>query len=347
MTNEDASQPSGVLSVEQVELLIKLAAIFMPVARKQRDVHYQRQLSGAVADSARFAHYTTAEAALNIIRTKRLWMRNALCMSDYREVQHGFEIFHRFFSNQSKAEAFKAALDKSFPRAAADAIALFDQRWSTTRLHTYIASISEHADTEDLHGRLSMWRAFGGNTARVALVFNVPWNSGGAAALNLLFSPVAYLTEQQALDTLDAVLTNIGAAQNFLGSGSLSRQLVVQFVFNMLLAGVTCLKHEGFGEEREWRAVYSPHNAPSELMKLSTKVIGGVPQVIYEIPLDERVAPALAGLEFSRIFDRLIIGPSPYPLPMCDAFMTALVEAGVPQEVAQQKVIPSRIPIRV
>jgi hypothetical protein len=39
---------------------------------------------------AKFVHYTTAEAALSIIRSKRLWMRNATCMADYSEVTHGY-----------------------------------------------------------------------------------------------------------------------------------------------------------------------------------------------------------------------------------------------------------------
>jgi hypothetical protein len=82
-------------------------------------------------------------------------------------------------------------------------------------------------------------------------------------------------------------------------------------------------------------------------MQSSIKVIGGVPQRIYELPVDETVAPTLAGLEFSRIFDRLIIGPSQYPLPMCEAFAAALTKAGVPQEPAKQRLFISGIPIRV
>ena len=54
-------------------------------ARKQRDDLY--------AKSKRFVHYTSADNALKIIRTKRLWMRNTTCMADYREVEHGYQIF--------------------------------------------------------------------------------------------------------------------------------------------------------------------------------------------------------------------------------------------------------------
>jgi hypothetical protein len=53
-----------------------------------------------------------------------------------------------------------------------------------------------------------------------------------------------------------------------------------QRIAMMLLAGVTCLKHEGFREEREWRAIYCPRFYPSPLMGSDIEVIGGVPQLV-------------------------------------------------------------------
>jgi hypothetical protein len=159
-----------------------------------------------------------------------------------------------------------------------------------------------------------------------------------------MFSPVAYLTEDEAHAVIYEVISNIGANCDFLRS--VERQILVGIIFNMLLAGVTCLKHEGFREEREWRAIYCPQYSPSTLIESSTEVIGGVPQPIYKLPLDARVSPALANLDFSRLFDRLIIGPSPYPWPMYEAFRAALTEAGVPSEVEKQRVFISGIPIR-
>jgi len=81
-------------------------------------------------------------------------------------------------------------------------------------------------------------------------------------------------------------------------------------------------------------------------MECSNKVTNGVPQVVYSIPLDKTVSPALYALEFSRIFDRLIIGPSTYAFPMYEAFTAALTRAGIPSELAKQKVCVSGIPIR-
>jgi hypothetical protein len=114
----------------------------------------------------------------------------------------------------------------------------------------------------------------------------------------------------------------------------------------MLLAGVSCLKHEGFREEREWRAIYSPKVLPSGLMEkeASTEVVAGIPQIVHKIPLDSSVSPVLAELDFAAMFDRLIIGPSPYPLAIKEAFTNALTIAGVAD--AGNKIFASLIPIR-
>jgi hypothetical protein len=256
-------------------------------------------------------------------------MRNATCMSDYREVQHGFDMLAKLFSDKPKIDAFIKALDGCSPDTAQEAINLFDQSWKNIRLNTYIASISEHVSTEDRHGRLSMWRAVGNNTARVALVIRIPRFSEGPKALDLMFSPVAYLKEEEVPEVMDDVIKNIGLNVDFLQS--IGRQKVIDAVFVMLRAWVTCLKYEGFGEEREWRAIYTPRPHSSPLMEIETKIIAGVPQIVYKIPLDAAVSDALADLDLSRMFDRLIIGPSPYPWVMYEAFTVteALRKAGV------------------
>jgi uncharacterized protein with ParB-like and HNH nuclease domain len=45
----------------------------------------------------------------------------------------------------------------------------------------------------------------------------------------------------------------------------------------MLLAAVVCIKHDGFKEEAEWRAIYSPNREPSPLIAASTEIVSGVP----------------------------------------------------------------------
>jgi hypothetical protein len=139
----------------------RLEGIFMPHSRKQRTDVYEK--------SKRFVHYTSAENALKIIKTKRLWMRSTTCMADYSEVEHGYQMLVSFFSDEKKRAPFADALDICAPGAATEALTLFNQWWAHIRTNSYVVSISEHEDSEDWHGRLSMWRAFGGSLAKVAL----------------------------------------------------------------------------------------------------------------------------------------------------------------------------------
>ncbi len=285
----------------------------MPRARKKRDSILEPNLeSSDVAAGRQFrcAHYTTAEAALKIINSKRMWMRNTTCMSDYREVQHGFEDLRAFFSDAGRRNSFIAALDVCVPGAAQEAINLFDQHWNNILRGTFIVSLSEHVNAEDLHGRLSMWRAFGG-TARVAIVFNVPWISPGTQALNVTFSPVSYFSQDESHSVMQEVIDNVKTNGAFLSS--VERNRVIASVFNMFLDAVTCRKHEGFREEREWRAIYSPTMRASKLMEFSTEIIEGIPQPIFKVPMDAAASPELADIDIARIFDRLIIGPSQFP----------------------------------
>ena len=231
MTNE--TQP-WVITPEQQELTRHMERIFTPHATRQRAALLGSSLEGT---HARFVHYTSAEAALNIIKTKRFWMRNTNCMSDYREVQLGYDLFKGFFSEPTNAKLFIEALDSCVPGVAHEAVAVFDQTWNDMRLNTYITCMSEHSESEDSHGRLSMWRALGGNVARVGMVFKVPSISQGSLALHLLFSPVAYLSETGISNVMNEVIANIQKEKEFLRT--LDRTIIVGHIFLMLMAGVT------------------------------------------------------------------------------------------------------------
>jgi hypothetical protein len=330
-------QPSTI-TPEALATFDKLDKIFLPEANRQLQKWFK-----ATQKSARLVHYTTADGALKIINSKHFWMRNTNLMADYREVQHGFSIFQNFFANEAKRNRFTQVLDSCSTGVAVEALRVFDRAWQeTVPFETYITCLSEHEDSEDAHGRLSMWRAFGGNAPRIAIVFNIPSDSLASVALGITFSPVAYLSEPAAHLVVDEVMENIDANRVFLKG--LERDLLIRTVFRMLLSGVVCLKHEGFREEREWRAIYQPRIWSSSLMKQSTEVIAGIPQLVYKIPMDASESPQIADLDFAKLFDRLIVGPSPYVWPMYEALVDALLKAGVHDP--GQRLIPSGIPIR-
>jgi len=319
-----------------LQLPMRLASIFMPQGIKHQEQFHRK------GNPARLVHYTSAEAALNIIRTKRLWMRNAKLMADYREVQHGLDLLDAYFADRGRKRQFFRLLEACVPRAADLAFRLFQQWRQDLEESTYIASVSEHDRAEDQHGRLSMWRAFGSGTARVAIVIKAPHYSSAGVALNVLVSPVEYFSDAGVAKVIRMVMKGVRQEREFLREISPSH--VVNTMFLMLVAGATCLKHEGFQEEREWRIVFSPNRSNSPFILSSTEIVGGVPQTIYKLPLDKTAGKEIADLDIANIFDRIIIGPSLAPEPLCEIFVAELTAAGVAD--ATKRVVVSGIPIR-
>lgn len=262
-------------------------------------------------------------------------------MSDYMEVLYGYQFLKQFFSNQEHRKTFNDALEPCGAGIAAEARGLFDKWWMNIQFSTYIASISEHQASEDLHGRLSMWRAFGSRAPRAALVLNLP-RDGAAAGLNLTLSPVAYFSYEQVEAELLRVIDGIKRESSYLHS--IGRETVLHAIFFMLMVAAVSLKHEGFHEEREWRLIHSPQLRPSSLLRKATETIGGVPQIIYKIPLENRPPENIVGVEIPELIERVIIGPSNYPIPIGEAFAAALQVAGMKD--APARVFASNIPLR-
>jgi hypothetical protein len=332
------------ITPEKWELNRKLADVFVPLSREKSKRLYP---DGEKSPAAKFVHYTSADAALKILRSKRLWMRNTLCMGDYLEVQHGHDmIFNAFNQDNWKMRGeFIAAADFCSPGTARKAIGLFDKNWALIRRGTYVTCLSEHDQKENQHGRLSMWRAFAPTSARVAIVISLPFFSGVSEKIRVIFSPVAYLDQNGVTNELRGVIKNIQVNAEFL-KAHVSEVELFGWIFTTLLAGVTAVKHEGFDEEREWRGIYCPQvlPGPPEIMKSEPQVIGGIPQKIYELPLCKTVSPVLEDIDLAKTIDHVILGPSQYGYPMYEAFVDALAKIGVPDPA--NRVAISGIPIR-
>src|SRR5690554_855500 len=87
--------------LRMTELEKQLAQIFMPHAMSEFD--RMRRSSG------RFAHYTSAETGLNILRSRRVFLRNSTLMNDFSEVHHGLHCLRSAY-NGPLGERLKAAL---------------------------------------------------------------------------------------------------------------------------------------------------------------------------------------------------------------------------------------------
>jgi hypothetical protein len=132
---------------KELELIARIEQILMPYATAKREQLHNR--------NGRLAHYTSAENAIKILCSKQVWMRNAKCMDDYMEVLHGHQMPLQFFSQAEKRAAFCKALNSCHPNVGEDALQFFDEWWrNNIQFEIYVASISEHDDSEDVHGRI-------------------------------------------------------------------------------------------------------------------------------------------------------------------------------------------------
>lgn len=309
----------------------RLQKIFHPHAmRRTKEVKGHKRL----------VHYTGARAAMSIIQNAEVWMRNATCMNDYSEVQHGLECLASAYRSES-GQKLRKALDDWFPGFCKEFESLFDGWQSELRIGTYLLCVSEHENDEDTLGRLSMWRAYGDATG-VALVMKAAPFFNESDALQAYTSPVAYLSAKGFEREFGALAGSILENAEFLRT--LQREQISHLLFNAFLFAGLCTKHPGYVEEREWRVIHCPKLHPSERLVKAVEIVGGAPQVIYKIPLKDVPDEGLTGIEIAELLDRLIIGPTEYPAATYDAFVELLRDAGVPNP--EKRVCVSEIPLR-
>lgn len=261
-------------------------------------------------------------------------------MNDYMEVEHGFECLNSAY----KAEPgviFNRAIDACFPGLSEDVKDYFNTWLPGIRRDTFITCVSEHSNDEDQLGRLSMWRAYGGQTG-VALVLNGAVMFIESDALAVYSSPVAYFDSDAFGAEVVKVAKNIESEVDYIRS--LDREMVKNIIFNMFRFAVLCTKHPGFHEEQEWRVVASPEMHPEKLPSPTVEVIRGTPQKVLKIDLQNHPDKGLVGLSLPEFLNRIIIGPCEFPLVILGAFRQLLIEAGVPDP--DSKVVVSDIPLR-
>ncbi len=300
---------------------------------------YAAAKEAEIRPNDRFVYYTSADVATQIIRKREIWMRKSSCMNDFSEVRHGWECLAAAW-NAGGGSKLRGLLDSHFPGVFAEIEKDFNRADRSLVFNTYLTCVSEHRDTENELGRLSMWRAYGGN-AGVALVMNNSAFLDPNYYLKAYASPVAYCDTTKFAEQFGNVLDNIETEIDFLKEKG--PDLVKAYLFRMLAFAAACTKHPGFAEEVEWRVIHWPWWEKSDHLVRGIEVINGVAQPVYKIPLTN-VPGKLVGLEIPELLDHIIIGPTRNPQPSWEAFKDLLAEAGVAEP--HKRVSLSNIPLR-
>lgn len=315
---------------EQDYLILK---IFTPYAAER--------IEHVLSERSRFVHYTTSEVAVSIIRNKSVWMRNAVVMNDFSEIQHGFDCLKFAWSEHESGRRCKELLDLQFPGFVQEITNLYDGWHPDMQINTFITCLSEHSSDEDEHGRLSMWRAYGGRSG-VALVLSQTPFVALTDELKAFSSPVMYASKEDFAKYFSSVVENISSNAELMRS--MGRQHVLNIFFHLFRMAVLCTKHPGFAEEREWRVIYSPSLGVSRAIEKDVQVVRGVPQVINKIPLRNSPDEGLFGVAIPDLLERIIIGPTDDQLSVYQAF-TALLDADGIKD-SSDRVLISGIPLR-
>jgi hypothetical protein len=303
-----------------------------------RDMRAREQL---VQRNGRFVHYTSAEVAVSILQNRSVWMRNALTMNDFREVEHGLSALKGAYADEQVGGLFKTVLDSISPGLTRKLESLFDSWLPHFQQNTFLTCLSEHDGSEDALGRLSMWRAYGGQSG-VALVINNPPFTAETNNLGAYGSAVAYLNPEDFRSEFHEIAKQMAANVSLLKQ--IPFEQLLNSLFMMLRFAVLTTKHPGFKEEREWRIIYSPTLDGARAIKHDYASIRGIPQKIYKIPLVNDPANGLVNADIANLLDRLIIGPTSQPLTLYQTFVAILSDVGVPN--AAEKVFVSDIPLR-
>jgi hypothetical protein len=321
------------MSEKKVQVEFNLMELFFP--------EYLQRQRIIIQSNGRFAYYTSADTAMQILKKQEVWLRNARSMNDFSEVEHGFNCFRDVFLHSDNGKALQIFLDAHCPGVVKELAKRIDGWMPILRRQTYILCVSEHDDKEDQNGRLSMWRAYGGKTSVALILNNEPFLTDTDAFSAYAF-PVQYGDKGYIEGRLRALLERLQKNLSILVN--LKDEEVINWLFYIFKVMFVCTKHEGFEEEREWRVVYNPDLSSSDHVKSEIVSLNGVPQQIYKIPLQNIPDENFTGANIPEFVDRIIIGPSDEAPVLLDAFRKLLEEAGC--EDAAGKVHYSGIPLR-
>lgn len=289
----------------------------------------------------RFVHYCSADVALRIITNREVWMRKASCMNDYMEMEHGHRCLLDAYHSPLGVR-LKKLLNEVYPAFDTNLEKLFDGWIPGIKANTYLACLSEHLDSEDRYGRLSMWRAYGGSNGVALVVKNEPFFDD-EMQLGAFSSPVAYLNGEQFSHRFEELVTGLEAKRDFLRI--IPQDNLVGVMFHVFRMAVLCTKHPGFHEEREWRIFHTTGIEDNGTLRSEIKSVHGAPQPIKIIPLVNNAELKIKGIEVPDLIERIIIGPTQFPGALREAFVTTLEQAGASDP--SKRVLVSDIPLRV
>lgn len=291
------------------------------------------------------AHYTTISTLENIVSNEEFWFSNPLNMSDISEVRFGalagvnaFRNYHDTLRRVCKTQERFEILSNAFE-------GYFHEFDSSHVLDTYVLCLTNH-DPQDTDGRLSMWRAYGGNGNGAAIIIDTSKINALAGVHPLIFSDVKYCSEQERDQWINQTLIKLA---EIIDSKAIPDELLYVpafYLFERLKIFALFSKHSGFKEEDEWRAVYLAHrdisNIYGHMLGYASTKRGIELKFKYKVKPIPNVTAADLSLE--KIIHQIILGPSQASYLALNSTKRMLQMLGKP--ALADRVIASNIPFR-
>lgn len=304
-----------------------------------------KEREAEIADGIKFAHYTSAQVAMDIIKARDedrcLWLRNAMLMNDFSEIEYGQQLLRLALTNEQLCNRLIEACN-GIHGSILSVFDVMDQEVYAIKRSTYLLSLALHKGSELNQGKLSMWRAYGGD-----------------ANVCILLNPEAFMTPQTAYDVVIAPVDYGGPGKFVAGIAHIVeamianrdalRQLDPETIKINLKYAVDVMilstKHPGFEEENEWRIIHRAQQSPVADSPPSKIVsINGIVQKVFYLPMKNIPDHQVQNADINSLIFRIIIGPTPNADLVWEWFVTLLNEHGISD--AANKVIACNIPLR-
>jgi hypothetical protein len=272
-------------------------------------------------------HYTSASVLLEIINHEVVWMRNARCMNDFQEITYALDAIRLFFSDPKASIAFRDACERCHEGSYRELDNLLTGHLPSFQNGAFITCLSEHDNKREANGRLSMWRGYGGKDVAVAIYLN---NKAivGEGPYGLYGYPVSYWDFKRISTEIRSRIAFIKKNTDRIRSHDKAE--FISSLFAMFQYFATAIKHPSFLEEKEWRLLYLPYIYPSPGLdaKRVVRSVNGMPQTIYQIPIDglpinQGITPTI-----SQLVSKIVVGPCFEASVAIQAIQAALASKG-------------------
>lgn len=255
------------------------------------------------------AHYTSISNLEEIMARDEVWFSNPLYMNDVEEIRFVMLEGAQAFRQSECLRSVCGSSDRYFKLL--HAFEFYFNEFSNKHVFDiYVFCLSEH-DKDNTDGLLSMWRAYGSNGSGAAIVFD----TAQATFLEnspLIISKVTYKSPDERRKWIDEKLVNLAELIKENDTPNDKLYLAASALFNRMKIFSIFTKHQGFIEEKEWRAVYlrerDLNKKMDDMLHYTVGKRGIEPKFKFKIKPIEGITKDDLSLE--KIVSYIILGPS-------------------------------------